>query len=317
MLKQKNTRRACMFSYIRRIGLFLLLNFVIVLTISLLMKALNVQPYLTQYGLDIKSLAIFCFIWGMAGAFISLLLSKTMAKWTLGVQVFTQDVHDPKLQFVYRIVERQAHSLGLKMPEVGVFETQIVNAFATGATRSNSLVAVSRGLLNNLNSEEVEAVIGHEMSHIANGDMVTMTLLQGIVNAFVMFLARVLAFVLSGLASKDKNDSKSSSNGSFYLFTFLFEIVFMIIGSMIIAAYSRFREYRADFGGASLSSKRQMIQALKALGKVHDTALPEGAAKSFDAFMIRGNRSKLFQLFASHPPIEKRIERLENTLQLQ
>lgn len=305
-----------MFSYIRRIGLFLILNFVIVMTISIIMKLLNVQPYLTRYGLDLKSLAIFCFIWGMSGAVISLFLSKSIAKWTLGVKIFDERVSEPKLQFVYRIVEKQAQMLGIMMPEVGIFETHVVNAFATGATRSNSLVAVSRGLLNNLSNAEIEAVIGHEMSHVANGDMVTMTLLQGVVNAFVMFLARILAFVVSGLG-KSKDDQRSGSAGSFYLFTFLFEIAFMIIGSMIIAAYSRYREYRADYGGASLSTRKQMIDALSALEHVHDKALPEGAAKSLDAFMIRGNSMKFLSLFATHPPIKKRIERLNQHLELR
>ena len=305
-----------MFSFIRRIGLFIALNFVIVLTISLLMKVLNVQPYLAKQGLNIQSLAIFCFIWGMVGSLISLAMSKMIAKWTLGVHLFDTTVSDNKLRFVYHVVERQADRLGLKMPEVGVFETQMVNAFATGPSRSNSLVAVSRGLLNQLSDSEIEAVIGHEMSHVANGDMVTMTLLQGVVNAFVMFLARVLAFVVSNLG-KSRDDNRSGVNGSFYLLTFLFEIVFMILGSMIIAAYSRYREYRADYGGASLSSKRQMISALSSLERVHDAGLPQNAAKTMDAFMIRGKQTKFMSLFATHPPIHKRIERLNQNLDLQ
>ncbi len=302
-------KRNFMFSYVRRIGLFLLLNFLVVMTISIILKIFNVQPYLSKYGLNIPSLALFCFIWGMGGAFISLLLSKTMAKWTAGVKVFDRNTTDPQLSFVYEIVQNQAKKLSLPMPEVGVFETPIVNAFATGATRSKSLVAVSRGLLNRLSSHEIEAVIGHEMTHIANGDMVTMTLLQGVVNAFVMFLARVLAFAFS--AAGKSRDERSSSFGSFYLFTFIFEIIFMILGSMVIALYSRFREYRADYGGATLAGKQQMINALSALERVHDTALPQGA-KALDAFMIRGGHSsKFLALFASHPPIEKRIAHLQ------
>ncbi|NBO24605.1 MAG: protease HtpX [Chlamydiae bacterium] len=300
----------------RRVGLFLILNFVIVFTISMILRIFNIQPYIQQYGLDLKSLALFCFIWGMMGAFISLLLSKTIAKWTLGVRVIDQNTSDYKLKYVYQVVKKQAHELGIPVPEVGIFETQLVNAFATGPSKSNSLVAVSRGLLNQLSEEEIEAVIGHEMSHIANGDMVTMTLMQGVVNAFVMFLARVLAFALSN-AGRSKDDQRSGYNGSFYLFTFLFEMIFMILGSMVIAAYSRYREYRADFGGASLSSKRQMISALSTLEQVHDKALPEGAAKSLDAFMIRGGSMKFLTLFASHPPIAKRIERLNQHLELR
>ncbi len=305
-----------MFSWIRRIGLFIALNFVIILTISILMKVFNVQPYLNKHGLDIQSLAIFCLIWGMVGSLLSLAMSKMMAKWTLGVHVFDATISDYKLRFIYQIVERQAERLGLKMPEVGVFETEMVNAFATGPSRSNSLVAVSRGLINKLSDAEIEAVIGHEMSHVANGDMVTMTLLQGIVNAFVMFLARVLAFIVSNLG-KSRDDNRSSVNGSFYLLTFVFEIIFMILGSMVIAAYSRYREYRADRGGALLSSKRQMISALHTLERVHDEGLPQNAAKSMDAFMIRGRPSKFLSLFASHPPIHKRIERLDQSMDLQ
>jgi heat shock protein HtpX len=202
------------------------------------------------------------------------------------------------------------------MPEVGVFETAVVNAFATGPTRARSLVAVSRGLLNRLSTHEIEAVIGHEMSHVANGDMVTMTLLQGVVNAFVMFLARVLAFALSGLG-KSSDRERSGSFGSYYLFTFLFEVIFMILGSMIIASYSRYREYRADRGGALLAGKQQMIGALAALERVHDTGTPAKAG-ALDAFMIRGgSRSKLLNLFASHPPIEKRILRLQESHDLR
>jgi heat shock protein HtpX len=301
-----------MLSTIRRIGLFLILNIVIVLSVSLLLKVLNVQPYLSHYGLNITQLAIFCLVWGMSGAFISLLLSRKTAKWILGVRLIEAHERDHDLNFVRRIVERQAMSLGLPMPEVGIFETSVVNAFATGPSRSRSLVAVSRGLLNNLSHEEIEAVIGHEMSHIANGDMVTMTLLQGVVNAFVMFLARVLAFALSAAGNR-KEDSRSSSNGSFYLFTFIFEIIFMLLGSMIIAAYSRYREYRADAGGAALSSTTKMIKALSSLGRVHDSGLPKQAGQSLEAFMIRGNPSRLMQLFSTHPPIEKRIERLKSS----
>jgi heat shock protein HtpX len=303
-----------MFSYIRRIALFLILNFVIVITISFILNVLGVKPYLSKQGLDLTHLAIFCFVWGMVGALISLALSKQMAKWMMGVRTIQPNTTDPQLYFVYEIVERQSRILGIKMPEVGVFETSIVNAFATGPSKSHSLVAVSRGLLNQLSHAEIEAVIGHEMSHIANGDMVTMTLLQGVINAFVMFLARVLAMVISGLGkSRDSKDNY----GSYYALTFLFEIIFMILGSLVVAAYSRFREYRADLGGAVLSSKRQMIGALQALERVHDKALPEGAAKSLNAFMIRGNESTLMRLFSTHPPIAKRIERLNQHLEVQ
>jgi heat shock protein HtpX len=196
------------------------------------------------------------------------------------------------------------------MPEVGIYESPELNAFATGPTKSRALVAVSTGLLNRMNSAEIEGVLGHEVTHIANGDMVTMTLLQGVVNAFVMFLARVLAFAAATALRGDRDDRRGSdfSYPIFYITQFVLEIVFMIIGSMIVAWFSRYREYRADAGGARLAGRESMIQALEALRRAYDLNDPS-AQPAIQAMKISGGKSFL-QLFSSHPPLEERIARL-------
>ncbi|MCC6127924.1 MAG: protease HtpX, partial [Chlamydiae bacterium] len=205
-----------------------------------------------------------------------------------------------------------ADSAGIPRPEVGIFRSSEVNAFATGPTKSRSLVAVSTGLLNRMGSSEIKAVLGHEITHIANGDMVTMTLLQGVVNAFVMFLARVLAYAASGLGRN--RESGSGSIMSYVLFTYLFEILFMILGSLVIAAYSRFREFRADAGGARLTSKEAMISALQALQQVQNMKDPKADNPAMAAFKISNPaKSGLLALFATHPPLEVRIQRLRNS----
>ncbi len=295
----------------KRIFLFLAINFLVMITLSGLLNLFHVQPYLQSYGLDIKSLMIFCLVWGMGGAFISLLLSKFMAKWMMGVRIIDAKEHDPELRRLSDTVHslaRDAHLPG--MPEVGIFESPEPNAFATGATKRSSLVAVSTGLMRRMSQKELEGVIAHEITHIANGDMVTMALLQGVVNAFVMFLARVLAYVLSGLG-KRSNNSSSGSYMSYYVFTILFEVVFMILGSLIVAAFSRFREFRADRGGADLAGKEKMIAALESLQKMQQIRDPRTDKPSFETMKISsGRKSGFMMLFASHPPLETRIERL-------
>ena len=300
-------------AWFKRISLFLLVNFLIMITISLIINVLGIKPFLTHKGIDYNALLIFCFVWGMGGALISLLLSKKMAKWIVGVHSIDPHTSDPRLKKLFDVVAAQAKKLHLPMPEVGIFESRVPNAFATGPSKSHSLVAISRGLLDQLSPSELEAVIGHEMSHIANGDMVTMTLLQGIINAFVMFLARILAFFFA--SSRDRNNS-SMSFGAYYLFTFIFEIIFMLLGSLVLCAFSRFREYRADKGGASLAGRENMIAALLALDRAtasisHEKMEREGAPASVQALMIfPAKGSLLTQLFSTHPSIEKRIERL-------
>src|SRR5579871_5702010 len=183
---------------LKRIFLFLALNFLVILMITFVLDLLNVRPFLSSHGLDMQSLLIFCLIWGMGGAFISLSLSRIMAKWMMGVQIVDPNTHDPELRHLLETVHKLARRSGLPLPQVGIYRSNEVNAFATGPTKKRSLVAVSTGLLQRMKDNEIEGVLGHEISHIANGDMVTMTLLQGVVNAFVMFLARILAYAVSG-----------------------------------------------------------------------------------------------------------------------
>lgn len=296
----------------KRISIFLVLNILIVLTISFLLKVFNIAPYLKSYGIDYKTLAIFCFIWGMGGAFISLLLSRKMAKWMMGVHIIDSNTKNPDDKMLYDMVARLARKAGLpETPEVGIFESKDPNAFATGPTKRKALVAVSSGLLHYMPKEEVEAVIGHEISHVANGDMVTMTLVQGVVNAFVMFLARILAFAFSAM---DKDDRRGFSYGSYILFTYLFEIVFMVLGALVVAYVSRQREFRADKGSSDLLGKAPMIASLRRLEAFHAKKSVAEEHPSIAALMINRPKKKsagILALWASHPPISERIARLE------
>ncbi len=295
----------------KRIFLFLALNFLVVLMISFVLTIFNIRPYIQAYGLDYRSLLIFCFIWGMGGAFISLALSRQMAKWMMGVKAIGSETRDPEEKQLLETVHRLSLKAGLKaMPEVGIYRSNEANAFATGPSQSKSLVAVSTGLLTRMNQKEIEGVLGHEISHVANGDMVTMTLLQGVVNAFVMFLARVLAYVVSGLG-RNRQDSSGGISMSYLLFVYLFEVVFMILGSLVVAAYSRYREFRADAGGAKLAGKDAMISSLRTLRVLQEIKDPR-EQPAMAAFKIsHQGRKGLLYLFATHPPLEERIERLE------
>ena len=294
----------------RRIFLFLVINVVVILTLSLVLNILHVQPFLKSYGLDIRSLLIFCLIWGMGGALISLALSRQMAKWMMGVRVIDANPREAHLNNLVSTVHMLARAAHLPEPQVGIFESPEPNAFATGPTKRRSLVAVSTGLLNRMSQKELEGVLAHEISHIANGDMVTMTLVQGIVNAFVMFLARVLAYAFSGLG-KNRSESSSGSYFSYMLFVFFFEVVFMIFGSMLICLFSRYREFRADKGGADLAGKEKMISALESLKRLQNIHDPAHEKPSFQAFKISTRtKSGLMRLFSTHPPLEERIERL-------
>ncbi|RZA21487.1 MAG: protease HtpX, partial [Proteobacteria bacterium] len=227
---------------VKRIGFFLALNLVIVLTLSTVMSLLGVNRYLYANGLNLTSLAIYCLVWGFGGAFISLALSRVMAKWTMGVQLVNDNTYDARLVELKHTVHELSRQAGLKvMPEVGYYESPDLNAFATGPTKNRSLVAVSTGLLRSMNRDEVRGVLAHEVAHIANGDMVTMTLLQGVVNAFVMFLARIVAYGITQLMRGDEDESPVGGF-AFYAISFVLELVFMIFGSMIVARFSRWRE---------------------------------------------------------------------------
>ncbi len=299
-------------SWLKRIGLFMVLNIIVVVSISAILNVLGVQPYLNSQGLDYRSLMIFCLVWGMAGSLISLALSRQMAKWTMGVQVIDPNTSTPGERWLLDLVSRLSQTAGLTTtPEVGVYSSPEVNAFATGPTRSRSLVAVSSGLMQKMNKEEIEGVLGHEIAHIANGDMVTMTLLQGVVNAFVMFLARVAAFVVAQ-ALRNRDDREGGmSRGMYFLMQFVFEIVFMIAGSMIVAWFSRYREFRADAGGAAVAGRHKMIRALKALQNVSAIADPRSTHAAVKALKISNRRGRFGILFSTHPPLEDRIQRLE------
>ncbi len=297
----------------KRVVLFVLVNMLVVSVISFIMYAFNLQPFLTKHGLNYGSLALFCLVWGMGGAFISLALSKIMAKWLMGVQIIDETTTNSNLREVLNVVHKLAKKAGLpKMPEVGIYSSPDVNAFATGPSKSNSLVAVSSGLLQKLNSDQVEGVIGHEITHIANGDMVTMTLLQGVINAFVMFFARIVAFAIGAfLRGKDEESSGTGYSFMYQITVFVLELVFMVLGTLVIARFSRFREFRADAGGARLAGPESMISALVALKRNYGMAVKEDQQPAFQALKI-SSASAWVSLFSTHPPLDDRIARLQS-----
>jgi heat shock protein HtpX len=292
----------------KRVFLFLLTNFLVIATISVLLRVLGVQPFLTAQGLDYWQLMVFCLVWGMGGAFISLLLSRWMAKRAMGVQVLDPNSTDPGAQKLLQTIARLAQGANIPMPEVGVYDSPDINAFATGPSKKRSLVAVSTGLLSKMDREEVEGVLGHEIAHIANGDMVTMTLIQGVVNAFVMFLARVIAFALAQALRRD--DSEGISTGLFFVTTFVLEMVFMVLGSIVVFWFSRQREFRADAGGASLAGRGAMVRALQRLQAESERVQPQ-TAPSVATLAISG-RAGFARLFSTHPSLEERIQRLQS-----
>ncbi|HRK02762.1 MAG TPA: protease HtpX [Oligoflexia bacterium] len=297
-------------AWFKRIGLFLAVNALVIITISTLMSVLGVKPYITAYGLNYESLMIFCLIWGMGGAFISLGLSRVMAKWMMGVRVISPDTRDSELAGLVQMVHEMSRAAHLRvMPEVGIYESPEVNAFATGPTKNRSLVAVSTGLLHRMRQEEVRGVIGHEVAHIANGDMVTMTLVQGVVNAFVMFLARAIAYGLT-MARGSDGEERQGTPMSYYLVQFALEMAFMVLGSIVVAWFSRLREYRADAGGARLAGRDSMIRALEALRRTFEGVDPN-AQPAIQALKISSRPGGIMKYFSTHPPLEERIERLK------
>lgn len=300
----------------KRIVLFLIVNFLVVAVISFITYFFNLQPFLQKNGLNLPSLAIFCLIWGMGGALISLFLSKIMAKWMTGLQMIDPNTNDPQQRAVLDVVYNLAKKAGLpKMPEVGIYKSPELNAFATGPSRANSLVAVSTGLLQSMGKNEVDAVIGHEVTHVANGDMVTMTLLQGVINAFVMFFARILAFIVTRLFSKER-ESDSISPFLYQIIVFAFEIVFMMLGSLVVASFSRYREYRADAGGARLAGPNAMISALQALKRNLQVKDPKQNSEAVNAFKISQTKNGFMAWFSTHPPLDDRIDRLKKIYKL-
>lgn len=290
----------------KRIFLFMATNVLIIATISVVLNLLGVRPYLTAQGINYESLMIFCLVWGFGGAFISLALSRIMAKWMMGVKIVEPTTHDPTLSALVRKVHFLSRQAGLEtMPEVGYYEADELNAFATGPTKNRSLVAVSTGLMRRMDEAELEGVLAHEVAHIANGDMVTMTLVQGVVNAFVMFLARVIAFFASQLVAEDKR------NIVHFGVVLLCEILLGILGMMVVAGFSRRREFRADSGGATLASKAKMIAALERLKLNYN--LPEVESQpAIASLKISGKKGSFLKLFSTHPDLNIRIERLKS-----
>ena len=287
----------------KRIILFLVTNLAVVLTLSIVMSVLGVGRYVGPNGLDIQALAVFCFIWGMGGAFISLQMSRFIAKRATGVQLVDGRTGQADLDWVHATVARLTQQAGLPMPEVGVYDSPEVNAFATGPSKIRSLVAVSSGLLRSMRREEVEGVLAHEVAHIANGDMVTMTLLQGVINAFVMFFARIIAFALANRG----NSRDDRSNGVSWIVVVMLEIVLGILGSLITAWFSRQREFRADRGGAGLAGRDRMLGALRRLAANRE--LVDTQHQSLATLKINGARGWMM-FFSTHPPLETRLAAL-------
>jgi heat shock protein HtpX len=290
---------------VKRIILFLATNLAIMLVLGVSASLLGVNKYLTANGLNLGTLLAFAGLMGFGGAFISLLLSKPIAKWSTGARVIEQPANSTELWLIDTIAI-QSKKAGIAMPEVAVYEGE-ANAFATGATKNSSLVAVSTGLLTSMTREEVEAVLAHEVAHIANGDMVTLTLIQGVVNTFVIFLARVVGYLVDQFLRK--NDEQSTGPGMAYNVTVIVcDILFGILASIIVMYFSRQREYRADHGAARLlGTPRPMIAALHRLGGLAQGDLPKNVAASG----ISGGGG-LMSLFSSHPPIEDRIAALQS-----
>ncbi|PHM38035.1 protease HtpX [Xenorhabdus innexi] len=287
-----------------RIALFLLTNLAVMVVFGIILSLTGVQRS------SVAGLMIMAGLFGFGGAFISLLMSKWMALRSVGGQVIEKPSNEMEF-WLMETVRRQSDQVGITMPQVAVYDAPDINAFATGARRNASLVAVSTGLLNNMSRDEAEAVIAHEISHIANGDMVTMTLLQGIVNTFVIFISRIIAQAAASFLSNSDDESESSSNGNpivYMILSMVLEIVFGILASIITMWFSRYREFHADAGSAKLVGREKMIAALQRLKTSYEPQ-EEG---SMMAFCINGKSKSFSELFLSHPPLDKRIEALRN-----
>lgn len=288
-------------NFLKRIFLFLIVNILVITLITFIVHALGLDVmYLKPNGLDIQALIIFSLIWGMAGSLISLFMSKQIAKWTFKIKIIKQPKNSAE-NLLFHTVEQIANQKGIKMPEVGIYQSNEVNAFATGATKNNSLVAVSSGLMDQMTEQEIEGVIAHEMAHINNGDMVTMTLLQGVLNAFVIALSRVIAHVIQ----KD-----SERGGISYVFTIIvLQILFGILAGLVINWFSRKREFAADLGGAQFVGKQKMIAALKKLQTLSEKI--DTNQEAFSTLKISDKPHRFLKLFSTHPPLEQRIQKLQ------
>ena len=290
----------------QRVLLFLATNFAILIVLSIAMQVLGIDDMLaaSNAGFNTEGILAFSALFGFGGAFLSLAISKFMAKRTMGVRIIEQPSNDTE-RWIKSTVERFANQSNIGMPEVGIFDQPQPNAFATGMSRNNALVAVSTGLLHHMDRDEVEAVIGHEIAHVANGDMITMGLLQGVLNTFVIFLSRLGGFIVDRVILKNQR----GHGVGYFITTIVFQILLSILASIITMWFSRRREFRADEGGAQLAGKSKMIRALKRLSQVSE---PQDLEGEFAAFGISGRQTGLSALFHSHPPLEQRIRHLES-----
>ncbi|PLY13068.1 MAG: protease HtpX [Sedimenticola sp.] len=286
-----------------RIGLFLATNVAIMVLISIVFQLFGLEGILQANGVDLnlQALLIMSGVIGFGGSIISLLLSKFMAKRSMGVQLIENPSNELE-SWLVNTVQRQSQDAGIGMPEVGIFDSPSPNAFATGANKNKALVAVSTGLLQSMNRDEVEAVLGHEVSHVANGDMITLTLIQGVVNTFVVFFSRIVGHTIDRVVFK----TERGYGPGYYIGSIVAQIVFSFLANIIVAWFSRRREFRADAGGASLSSRSKMANALRRLQQAHE---PQPLPNELAAFGINGG---LKSLFSTHPPLEERIAALES-----
>ncbi|HLX28195.1 MAG TPA: protease HtpX [Casimicrobiaceae bacterium] len=286
----------------KRILLFVATNLAVVVVLSIVLRIFGLDRALAAQGIPYAQLLVYSLVVGFAGAIISLLMSKSIAKWTTGAQIIDTPRNDAEA-WLLNTIQKLATQVGVAMPEVGIYEGP-ANAFATGAFKNSAFVAVSTGLLQSMNHEEVEAVLGHEISHVANGDMVTLTLIQGVVNTFVVFLSRIVGSIVDRTVFR----TERGTGPGYFITVMVCQIVFGVLASMIVAWFSRWREYRADAGSAKLLGAQPMIHALQRLGAIEAGGLPQ----AMNAFGIAGSGG-FMSLFASHPPIEKRIEALQAT----
>lgn len=289
-----------------RILLFLGTNLAIMLVLGIVCSIFGIDRWAYgQAGINLTGLLAMCAVFGMGGAFISLAMSKTIAKWTTHAQVITEPQGANEI-WLLNTVRQHADNAGIGMPEVALYDSPDMNAFATGMSRNHALVAVSTGLLQGMNREQISAVLGHEITHVANGDMVTLTLIQGVLNTFVMFLARILGTLIDSAIGGNRENNRGGGM-AYFLIVMLLQTVLGVLATIVVAWFSRWREFRADAGGAKLGGRAGMISALQALGGAHESGLP----KAVQAFGISGN-SGVARLFMSHPPIEERIAALRS-----
>ena len=287
----------------KRILLFVLTNLAVMVVLGIVVNLLGLNRFLSGAGLNLGQLLAFSAVMGFGGAIISLLISKPMAKWSTGAQVINES-QDPSHMWIVQTVARFSDKAGIRMPEVAIYEGE-PNAFATGAFRNSALVAVSTGLLQSMQREEVEAVIGHEVAHVANGDMVTMTLIQGVMNTFVVFISRIVGYFVDKVLLRNQDDSPGIG---YYVTTIVLDLLLGVLAAIVVAWFSRQREFRADAGAADLMGRKQpMINALARLGGLDPGEMPKG----LQSMGISSRPGGLMALFSSHPPMEERIRALQ------